>query len=70
MAKRFLSLITLGVLLSGCSSPVQSNYDEVELIVYQNCIDKGTNGMENFLNSEFYLDNAIEACEKYLPTAR
>jgi hypothetical protein len=68
VSRKILILVILGVFLSGCSSPVQSKYDEVDLIVYQNCIDKGTNGMVNFLNSEFYIDNAIEACKKYLPT--
>lgn len=70
MSKNVLLLITAALLLAGCSSPTQSKYDEVELIIYQNCIDKGTGGMQNFMNSEFYLDNAIEACKKYFPTKR
>ena len=67
MKKFTVALVVLSFLLSGCSSQAKSEYDQVSLFIYQNCIDKATGSMKSFLSSEFYVDNAIEACQKYLP---
>ena len=70
MHKGIIASLALCLILSGCSSKKSAEYDQVDLIIYQTCIDKATGGMKNFIYPDFYMDNAIAACKKYLPVKK
>jgi hypothetical protein len=63
--------VLTGLLVTGCSgnTSYEAKYDEVQLIQYKACFEFAVNSWKNtsYLNSEFVTDNAIEACNKYLP---
>jgi hypothetical protein len=74
MKSKFLPLSLITVLMvTGCSSPVpvsEPEYDEVELMVYNLCIEKM---VSNYLDKGFFgmvptfIENAEEECKELKP---
>ena len=67
--KSHLSVLAISaLLLTGCSTPTpegKPEYDEVELMVYQQCIEKIVDGYLNkgfFLMVPTYIENAEQEC--------
>lgn len=71
---KILSLLAISALfLTGCSTPTpegKPEYDEVELMVYQQCIEKIVDGYLNkgfFLMVPTYIENAEQECNELKP---
>jgi hypothetical protein len=72
--KSYLSALAIfALLLTGCSTPSPESkpeYDEVELMVYQQCIEKIVDGYLNkgfFLMVPTYIENAEQECNGLKP---
>ena len=71
---RLISVLAVSaVLLTGCSTPTPESkpeYDEVELMVYQQCIEKIVDGYLDkgfFLMVPTYIENAEQECTGLKP---
>jgi hypothetical protein len=75
MNRRLLPLVVSIFLLSGCSTPTtesQPKYDEVDLMVYELCMEKIVEGLINsksgfFLMTPTYIDSAKDECAELKP---
>jgi len=76
MNKLLPVLAISAVLLTGCSTPTPESkpeYDEVELMVYQQCIEKIVDGYLNkgfFLMVPTYIENAEQECRILKPVKK
>ena len=71
---KLLPVLAISALfLTGCSTPTpegRPEYDEVELMVYQQCIEKIVDGYLNkgfFLMVPTYIENAEQECNGLKP---
>ena len=71
MNKLLPGLAISTLLLTGCATPTPESkpeYDEVELMVWQSCIDGFIDEPTGFYSTnEILMDRAIEACQKFTP---
>lgn len=78
--KKQLSVLAIStLLLTGCSTPTpesQPEYDALELIRYESCINAITNGMyensirKSWINSPFYVETAKDLCLELEPVKK
>jgi len=67
-ARVYVVVALTALLVTGCAENSKSQYDEVDLIVYQSCINFFLNGVGgNFRQAELWTNAAKEYCEAYLP---
>jgi PBP1b-binding outer membrane lipoprotein LpoB len=75
--KSYLSLLAVSaLLLTGCTSTTpesQPEYDEVDLIKYQTCLDTYLNGIMKsgtYLLANQYTEQAIDTCSALEPVKK
>jgi uncharacterized protein YcfL len=73
--KSYLSVLAISaLLLTGCSSTAPESkpeYDEVELMVYQACLNKYMKENDyTFLMTEIVTQNAVEECKAFKPVKK
>ena len=74
MNKLLPVLAISALLLTGCSTPTPESkpeYDEVELMVYQACLNKYMKENDyTFLMTEIVTQNAVEECKAFKPVKK